>query len=207
MEEFDIAVTARMRHGELWKLVERFGSQAAAARELGVSLQEFNGWVNMRTAPSFTTERLREVERKLVQLTGKTAEDIWPELVKSEDWLDLEKTATAHRLVDMRRLADETERRLTLPSPIDAAIEAETRELLATKIKSALNKLTFREREIIKLRFGLGGDGLTYTLEEVGHIFKVARERIREIEAKAIRKLQAEMPVDTEMAKSLLTRD
>ena len=45
------------------------------------------------------------------------------------------------------------------------------------------------EREIIKLRYGLG-DGYTYTLEEVGRIFKVTRERVRQIEAKAVRKLQ-----------------
>ncbi|MBR5160990.1 MAG: RNA polymerase subunit sigma-70, partial [Thermoguttaceae bacterium] len=44
-------------------------------------------------------------------------------------------------------------------------------------------------REIIKLRYGLG-DGYSYTLEEVGQIFRVTRERIRQIEAKAVRKLQ-----------------
>ena len=52
-----------------------------------------------------------------------------------------------------------------------------------------LKTLSYREREIIKLRYGLG-DGYSYTLEEVGHIFKVTRERIRQIEAKAVRKLQ-----------------
>ena len=52
-----------------------------------------------------------------------------------------------------------------------------------------LKTLTYREREIIKLRYGLG-DGYTYTLEEVGRIFKVTRERVRQIEAKAVRKLQ-----------------
>ena len=46
-----------------------------------------------------------------------------------------------------------------------------------------------REREIIRLRYGLG-DGYTYTLEEVGRIFKVTRERVRQIEAKAVKKLQ-----------------
>ena len=57
------------------------------------------------------------------------------------------------------------------------------------RIENVLNTLTFREREIIKLRYGIG-DGYTYTLEEVGKIFKVTRERVRQIEAKAIRKLQ-----------------
>jgi len=49
--------------------------------------------------------------------------------------------------------------------------------------------LAYREREILKLRFGLG-DGTTHTLEEVGKIFKVTRKRIRQIEAKSIRKLR-----------------
>ena len=52
-----------------------------------------------------------------------------------------------------------------------------------------MKTLTYREREIIRLRYGLG-DGYTYTLEEVGRIFKVTRERVRQIEAKAVKKLQ-----------------
>ena len=57
------------------------------------------------------------------------------------------------------------------------------------KIENVLETFTYREREIIKLRYGIG-DGYTYTLEEVGKIFKVTRERVRQIEAKAVRKLQ-----------------
>ncbi len=60
---------------------------------------------------------------------------------------------------------------------------------LREKIEALLKTLTFREREIIRLRYGLG-DGYNYTLEEVGRIFKVTRERVRQIEAKAVRKLQ-----------------
>jgi RNA polymerase primary sigma factor len=63
-------------------------------------------------------------------------------------------------------------------------------EMLKNRIAKVLKSLSYREREIIKLRYGLG-DGYSYTLEEVGHIFKVTRERIRQIEAKAVRKLQA----------------
>jgi RNA polymerase primary sigma factor len=62
-------------------------------------------------------------------------------------------------------------------------------EMLRGKIDDLLKTLTFREREIIRLRYGLG-DGYTYTLEEVGRIFKVTRERVRQIEAKAVKKLQ-----------------
>ncbi len=64
-----------------------------------------------------------------------------------------------------------------------------SQEMLRDRINRVLKTLSYREREIIKLRYGLG-DGYSYTLEEVGHIFKVTRERIRQIEAKAVRKLQ-----------------
>ncbi|MEZ6129739.1 MAG: RNA polymerase sigma factor RpoD [Planctomycetaceae bacterium] len=71
----------------------------------------------------------------------------------------------------------------------DSPVSNAASEMLKDKIDSVLKTLTYREREIIKLRYGLG-DGYTYTLEEVGRIFKVTRERVRQIEAKAVRKLQ-----------------
>ena len=73
----------------------------------------------------------------------------------------------------------------TAESPVNTA----GGEMLKDRIEEVLKTLTYREREIIKLRYGIG-DGYTYTLEEVGRIFKVTRERVRQVEAKAIRKLQ-----------------
>ena len=70
-------------------------------------------------------------------------------------------------------------------SPDDSAM----RQMLKDKIEHVLKSLTYREREIIRLRYGLG-DGYSYTLEETGRIFKVTRERIRQIESKALKKLQ-----------------
>ncbi|NOT02474.1 MAG: RNA polymerase sigma factor RpoD [Phycisphaerales bacterium] len=75
-------------------------------------------------------------------------------------------------------------------------------EMLKERIDEVLKTLTYREREIIKLRFGIG-DGYTYTLEEVGKIFKVTRERVRQVEAKAIRKLQH--PVRSRKLEGFLT--
>ena len=71
----------------------------------------------------------------------------------------------------------------------DNPVKSATNGILREKIEGLLKTLTYREREIIRLRYGLG-DGYTYTLEEVGRIFKVTRERVRQIEAKAVRKLQ-----------------
>jgi RNA polymerase primary sigma factor len=69
--------------------------------------------------------------------------------------------------------------------PMDAA----AREMLRDQVQNALAALTDREREVLELRYGLL-DGKDHTLEEVGQYFKVTRERIRQIEAKALRKLR-----------------
>jgi RNA polymerase primary sigma factor len=72
---------------------------------------------------------------------------------------------------------------------VESPVQSATQEMLKDRIDQVLKTLTYREREIVKLRYGIG-DGYTYTLEEVGRIFKVTRERVRQVEAKAIRKLQ-----------------
>ncbi|MBN2291477.1 MAG: sigma-70 family RNA polymerase sigma factor [Pirellulales bacterium] len=86
-----------------------------------------------------------------------------------------------------------------LPRPHKAASNG----LLREKIDMLLKTLTYREREIIRLRYGLG-DGYTYTLEEVGRIFKVTRERVRQIESKAVSKLQH--PVRSQQLEGFLER-
>ncbi len=72
-----------------------------------------------------------------------------------------------------------------IPSPAEAVIQSSLKE----QILEALNTLTEREAEVLRMRFGLEG-GREYTLEEVGQHFKLTRERIRQIEAKALRKLR-----------------
>jgi RNA polymerase primary sigma factor len=73
----------------------------------------------------------------------------------------------------------------TMPEPVETA----ARELLKEQVQNALSVLTERERQVLEMRFGLL-DGKDYTLEEVGKHFNVTRERIRQIEAKALRKLR-----------------
>ena len=70
-------------------------------------------------------------------------------------------------------------------SPADAA----SYQMLREQVEAVLNSLSDRERKVLRLRFGLE-DGRTRTLEEVGREFSVTRERIRQIEAKALRKLR-----------------
>jgi len=82
------------------------------------------------------------------------------------------------------QLGDFIEDRNALP-PVDAA----TKQLLKEQIDEVLSTLTPREQRVLRLRFGLE-DGRSRTLEEVGREFKVTRERIRQIEAKVLRKLR-----------------
>jgi RNA polymerase primary sigma factor len=73
----------------------------------------------------------------------------------------------------------------TIIEPVDAAAQ----QLLREQVRNVLDFLTDREREVLEMRFGLN-DGKDHTLEEVGRMFGVTRERIRQIEAKALRKLR-----------------
>ncbi len=141
-----------------------------------------------------TMSRVRNVSRHLLQELGRepTLEETARKALTSVD--------EARRVLAMSRYP------ISLDRPVgnsedshfgdllpDGAAESPatgaSQEMLRGCINKVLKTLSYREREIIKLRYGLG-DGYSYTLEEVGHIFKVTRERIRQIEAKAVRKLQ-----------------
>jgi RNA polymerase primary sigma factor len=109
--------------------------------------------------------------------------------------IDMEQARTLRRIsrhpvsIDNPKDDNNDPIRDLMPAKEAGLPENEYREL-SVGINSALDKLTYREREVIKLRYGLG-DGYSYTLEEVGQIFRVTRERIRQIETKAVKKLQA----------------
>jgi len=153
-----------------------------------------------------TMSRLRKVSKDLLQELGREP--------------TLEETAEAAEvsLEETRRVLNISRHPISLDRPVgegedsyfgdliedaesDNPVTAATQEMLKDKVDSVLKTLTYREREIIKLRYGLG-DGYTYTLEEVGRIFKVTRERVRQIEAKAVRKLQH--PVRSRQLKGFL---
>ena len=87
-------------------------------------------------------------------------------------------------LSDLMQLPGEAEY-LALPSPEDITMRSELRE----QVEAALRTLTPREKRVIEMRFGIG-ENSDHTLEEVGQDFEVTRERIRQIEAKALRKMR-----------------
>ena len=141
-----------------------------------------------------TMSRVRNVSRALLQRLGR--EPTIEETARAAEC----SVDEARRVLAMSRYPISLDRPVgnsedshfgdLLPdSAAESPVMGAAQEMLRTRITQVLKTLSYREREIIKLRYGLG-DGYSYTLEEVGHIFKVTRERIRQIEAKAVRKLQ-----------------
>lgn len=141
-----------------------------------------------------TINKLIRVSRQLVQKLDRepTAEEIAEEM-----GIDAERVAEIQRIAQEpvsleTPIGEEEDSQLgdfledkELLSPDDAAAN----QLLREELESMIDELAPREREVLRLRFGLE-DGHPYTLEEVGRRFGVTRERIRQIEAKALRKLR-----------------
>jgi RNA polymerase primary sigma factor len=141
-----------------------------------------------------TMSKLRNVTKKLVQAKGRepTVEEVAEAAEISIEEAKRVMKISKHPISLDRPIGDSEDSYFgdfiedeSAESPVQAA----GHEMLKERINEVLSTLTFREREIIKLRYGIG-DGYTYTLEEVGRIFRVTRERVRQIEAKAVRKLR-----------------
>lgn len=141
-----------------------------------------------------TINKLVRAQRQLVQELGR---DPLPEEVAELMNMDVEKVREVQKIAQEpvsleTPIGEEEDSHLgdfipdeEILSPSDAATNTMLREQLIT----VLDTLTDRERKVLALRFGLD-DGRTRTLEEVGQAFDVTRERIRQIEAKALRKLK-----------------
>jgi RNA polymerase primary sigma factor len=141
-----------------------------------------------------TMSKVRTVTRQLVQELGREPS---PEETALRAGLSLD---------DARCIMKMSRQPLSLDQPVgdhddsyfgefledyrdDDPLYDANQQALKDRIEEAMQGLNYREREILRLRYGLA-DGYSYTLEEVGRIFSVTRERVRQIESKAVRKLQ-----------------
>ncbi|MGB7326866.1 MAG: sigma-70 family RNA polymerase sigma factor [Rubripirellula sp.] len=141
-----------------------------------------------------TMNKVRQITRELVQENGRepTAEEVCARSGLSIDDTRIILKMSRQPLSLDQPIGDHEEsvfgEFLEDHRDVDPLMET-NREALKTQIDRAMETLNYREREILRLRYGLA-DGYTYTLEEVGRIFQVTRERVRQIESKAVRKLQ-----------------
>ena len=150
-----------------------------------------------------TISKLVRVSRRLVQEYGR--EPTSEEIAVGMTLLD-QKPGPAYTSERVREIIKATQEPISLDMPVGeedeshlgdflpdnsalAPAEAASQQLLKEQVTDVLNSLTSRERKVLELRFGLE-DGRSRTLEEVGREFEVTRERIRQIEAKALRKLR-----------------
>jgi len=141
-----------------------------------------------------TMSRLRTANKTLVQKLGRepTIEELADEAEMSIEETNRVVKISKHPISLDRPIGESEDSYFgdfIEDNDVDSPVALATQEMLKERIDIILKTLSYREREIIKLRYGIG-DGYTYTLEEVGRIFKVTRERVRQVEAKAIRKLQ-----------------
>lgn len=189
----DITAVSKLKHSDLWEAARRLGGVSKLAAHLGIDKGSMYLYVALKAAPSFekwTEERRNEIEQKLVALTGKTLDMIFPkelreatEFLRSPKQFEERKTFEAEALLTYASAARD---RMQPPPPLALMENNELR----SDIAKVMNTLSYREREIIKLRYGLGSDGESYSLDECAEIFKVTRERIRQLEAKGMHKLR-----------------
>ena len=143
-----------------------------------------------------------ETINRLVKLSGQLLQELGREPTVEE--IAREMGTSVERVNEIMRIAPEP---LSLETPVgeeeDSYLcdfvqddencqlpDSAARTILRDRINEILDLLPERERDVVKMRFGLEGDGTPHTLEEVGRHFRVTRERIRQIEAKALKKLR-----------------
>jgi RNA polymerase sigma factor (sigma-70 family) len=194
-QRFLVTLQVRAKHADLLAASRKMGSIKLLAEHLGVGYSQLCGWIAMNEAPPIgssrskvwsSPNRVREIEEKLLKLTGKTLEELFPEAIRSRDFLDAKKVMESTGLVDVRRLSLRCEEVAYLPAPEhDFEDETDTSDVIDKMLKS----LTFRQREIVKLVFGLSGEG-HLTQREIGKRFKVSGANIQAIKEKALRRLR-----------------
>ena len=142
-------------------------------------------------------ETISKVKKVSSQLLHENGHDPTPEEIAEKLEMPVEKVREIMRIAQdpvslETPIGEEEDSHLGDFIPDDdapAPAEAASHTLLREQLNEVLNTLTEREAKVLKLRFGLE-DGKSRTLEEVGQRFEVTRERIRQIEAKALRKLR-----------------
>jgi RNA polymerase primary sigma factor len=149
-----------------------------------------------------TLNKYAQAERSLVQDLGR---EPLPEEIAAEMGIEVEK------VYHLKKISQET---VSIDSPVgeddgedsslgDFIVDEDTtkpnevagRQILKEYVGNILNDLDPREQKILKMRFGLE-DGVTHTLEEVGEEFGVTRERIRQIESKALERIREHVDID-----------
>lgn len=181
----ELELTLRLRNNRLKQRRDALGmTQAALAAAAGVSVAAYQELEGLRRSPQAGDAggwRWREAALLLARFHCVEPEVLFPPSVLKVE------TSVASRKVDAAELSPlltQHQQRL-----LEAPDVAHDREELREQVKLALARLSPREAQVLRLRFGLDGDGVR-TLNEIGAALDVGPERVRQIEAKALQKLK-----------------
>ncbi len=189
-ELLPITITAQMRHGILWKAKARLGSTKALAEYLGITQNQAGNWINFKSYPTrewWDTKGI-EIEGKLRVLLerGVSYEELFPAAIRTKAFALVKKRQEVTLEIPVERLIEAG----AAPRELLGEVEILRAESLAKDMEQSLGTLTPREEKVIRMRFGLSPYEGERTYEEVSEEFGITRERIRQIEAKALRKLR-----------------
>lgn len=190
--KFEIAVKVRVKHGLIYGYMREHGlTWLEMTKKIGISTATFSKILHFKWVPGKYYQNKKTAE-KLCNFFQCDLEDILPNELAQQIKNNLEiaklmqEGQTVYKEVDIEYLSyDEVSQGLLVYDPRPEFEKIDLRKNLERVLKT----LTPREEKVIKMRFGIGDEN-EYTLEEVGTELGVTRQRIIEIEAKAIRKIK-----------------
>lgn len=185
-------VKITVRNNLLLTAMEQAGYKFVAefAREIGHSASRLGDLIALREAPIKKDGSFSDMAKKIMEVLGAAPSDLWtPEQLnmrlEKNTWEDKYTTDTVKAILGSNVAQLEG----AVYKDVEKPEEQLDKKELKSMLENGLAKLTPREKKVLIFRFGLD-DGKEYTLEEVAEIINVTRERVRQIEAKALRKMR-----------------
>ena len=176
-EHKDYRVTVRVRNNNILKMIEGKGiSGTKVAKDIGMSYATLSRYIQLRDSPIDAKGAVKPTAQRLCDYFGMLVEEVWSlEQLTPIECNSREVEFSYQELTRLENISD----------PVLSLENDQLKEVIDFTLDT---KLTPRESKILKLRYGFEGDPLS--LEQIGAMFDVGRERVRQIEAKALRKLR-----------------
>ena len=187
MKEYRIKVT--VRNNLLLSAIEDAGykTQAEFARAIDLHVGDVNSLVALRSAPINSDGEFTRIAKAIMEALGACPTDLW-----SEEQLTMQlRKNTSEKELSREAMIMALEGNCQNLIEFESADELMEKDDFKRLVNDCLNSLSPREAKVLRLRFGLDSEN-ERTLDEVGNIFKMTKEAIRQIEAKALRKMRVQ---------------